>query len=148
VYGKGDVTMEFKSFKAFLLLFILTMLFVACSTPAELEGTWIGYEAGGPHRDWTLIIKRNQFELVCEDSNVWYRGNLELNNNCERNKMDLIISATASNTYNGITSFGIYEIEEDTLVLVAAEPGNSERPFSFDQTEASVAFVFERYNQE
>jgi uncharacterized protein (TIGR03067 family) len=140
--------MEFKSLKVFLLLFILTMPLVACSTPAELEGTWIGYEAKGPHRDWTLIIERNQFELVCEDSNMWYRGILELNNNCDRNKMDLIISATAAQTYKGTTSFGIYEIEEDTLVLVTAEPGNSKRPLSFDQTQESVAFVFERYNQE
>ena len=62
--------------------------------------------------------------------------------------MDLIIHATAVQTYNGTTSFGIYEIEADTLVLVASEPGNSERPFSFDQRQASVAFVFERYNQE
>jgi uncharacterized protein (TIGR03067 family) len=140
--------MEFKNYRVFLLLFMLTMMLVACSTPAELEGTWIGYQAGGPHRDWTLTIERNQFELVCEDANMWYRGNLELNNNCDRNKMDLIISATAAQTYIGTTSFGIYEIEADTLVLVAAEPGNSERPFSFEQTQETIAFVFERYNQE
>jgi uncharacterized protein (TIGR03067 family) len=146
--GKGDVTMEFKNYRVVFLLFMLTMLFVACSTPAELEGTWIGYATGGPLRDWILIIERNQFELVCEDANMWYRGRLELNNNCDRNKMDLIFSATAAQTYNGATSYGIYEIEADTLVLVAAEPGNAQRPFSFDQTQASIAFVFERYNQE
>ena len=140
--------MEFKNYRVFLLLFMLTMMLVACSTPAELEGTWIGYQAGGPHRDWTLTIERNQFELVCEDANMWYRGNLELNNNCDRNKMDLIISATAGQTYNGTTSFGIYEIKEDTLVLVTTEPGNSARPFSFDQTQETVAFVFERYKED
>ena len=88
------------------------------------------------------------FELICEDANMWYRGNLELNNNCDRNKMDLIISATATQRYKGTTSFGIYEIEADTLVLVAGEPGNFKRPFSFDQTQESVAFVFERYKED
>ena len=140
--------MEFKSCTLFLLLFMLTKLLVACSTPAELEGVWIGYEAGRPHLDWTLTIERNQFELICEDSNMWYRGNLKLNNNCNRNKMDLIISATALQTYNGTISFGIYAIEEDTLVLVAAEPGNSKRPFSFDQTEETAAYIFERYKED
>ena len=140
--------MKFEDCKTFLLLFMLCWLVVACSTPAELEGTWIGYEAGRPHQDWTLTIERNQFELVCEDSNLWYRGNLELNNNCDRNKMDLIMTATAVQPLKGTTSFGIYEIEADTLVLVAAEPGNSERPFSFDQTEETVAFVFERFKED
>ena len=140
--------MELKHCRGSLLFFMLTMLFVACSTPAELEGTWIGYETGGPQQDWTLIIERNQFELLREDLKMWYRGYIELNNNCDRNKMDLIIRTTAAQTYNGTTSFGIYEIEADTLVLVAAEPGNSQRPISFDQTQASIAFVFERYNDD
>jgi hypothetical protein len=70
------------------------------------------------------------------------------NNNCNRNKMDLIISAAAARIAKGTTSFGIYEIEEDTLVLAASEPGNSQRPFSFDQREASVAFVLERHTED
>jgi uncharacterized protein (TIGR03067 family) len=140
--------MKFKHCQMLLLLLMVVWLVVACSTPAELEGTWIGYQAGGHHRDWTLTIERNQFALVCENSNMWYRGSLELNNNCDRNKMDLIIHATATQTDKGTTSFGIYEIEADTLVLVASEPGSSERPFSFDQTQATFALVFERYRED
>ena len=75
-------------------------------------------------------IERNKFRLVCEDTRTWYKGSLELNNNCSRNKMDLRINTTAVQTYKGKTAFGIYEIEEDTLVLVAGEPGNTERPYS------------------
>ena len=140
--------MKFKYQEVFLLFFMMAFLLVACSTPVELEGTWIGYQASRPHRNWTLTIDRDQFELVCEDPHMWYRGNLKLNNNCDRHKMDLIIGATAAQINKGTASFGIYEIEADTLVLVVSEPGNSQRPSSFDQTQASVAFVFERFKQD
>ena len=140
--------MKLKNCKPFLLLFMTAWLVFACSTPLELEGTWIGYQAGGPNRDWTLTIEHNQFELVCKDLNMWFRGNLKLNNNCSRHKMDLIISASAARINKGTTSLGIYEIEADTLVIVASEPGNFQRPFSFDQTQTSVVFVFEKFNQD
>ena len=136
--------MNSNTLNLFLLLLMFIVLPVACSTPAELEGTWCGYEIGDPYRDWTLTIKRNQFVLVCENARMWYKGILKLNNNCKRKKMDLIISETPIENYNGKTSYGIYEIEKDSLLLVTAEPGNSHRPFSFDNTQDVIAFVFER----
>ena len=136
--------MKINKLYQFLLFLMLINLTVACSTPAELEGTWCGYEIGGPYRDWTLTIKRNQFALVCENARMWYKGILKLNNNCNRKKMDLIINDTPIDNYNGKTSFGIYEIKEGSLLLVTAEPGNSHRPFSFDKTQDVIAFVFER----
>ena len=126
----------------FILIFYISL--VACSTPAELEGTWIGYETGSPQQGWILTIERNQFTLICEDSSTWYKGHLRLNNNCSRNKMDLRIRATAVQAYNGKTSLGIYEIEDGSLILVATEPGKTQRPFSFDETEEFIAFVFEK----
>jgi len=136
--------MKSKRGKSFLFLFMLSMLWVACSTPTELEGTWSGYEIGGPQRDWTLTIERNQFALVCENASLWFKGSLKLNTNCNRKKMDLIINDTPVRSYNGKTSFGIYEIEDGSLILVTAEPGNTQRPFSFDETEEVSAFVFEK----
>jgi uncharacterized protein (TIGR03067 family) len=140
--------MKSKRDKLFLLLFMFIVLLVACGTPAELEGTWSGYEIGGPHRDWTLTIERNQFALVCENTSMWYKGSLKLNNNCNRNKMDLIISDTPVRSYNEKTSFGIYKIEDGSLILVTAEPGNMQRPFSFDETEEVIAFVFEKSKED
>ena len=136
--------MGFRRCKLFLLLFMLIKFLVACSTPAELEGTWIGYEIGSPQQNWTMTIERNQFRLVCEYTVRWYKGNLLLNNNCSRKKMDLRISATVAQNYHGKTSLAIYEIEDDSLILVTAEPGNMQRPFSFDETQAFIAYVFEK----
>jgi uncharacterized protein (TIGR03067 family) len=123
---------------------MLNLFLVACSTPAEFEGTWIGYQVGDPLLDWTLTIRRNQFNMTCEDFSMWYRGHFKLNNNCPRNKVDLEINDTIEPAYNGKTSFGIYKIEEDTLVLVTSKPGNEARPFSFNETAETVAFVFEK----
>ena len=136
--------MKSKRVNQFLLLCMLLMLPVACNTPAVLEGTWSGYEIGSSHRDWTLTIERNQFALVCENAGMWFRGNLRLNTNCNRKKMDLLISDSPIPAYNGKTFFGIYEIEDEYLILVTAEPGNSHRPFAFDETEDVLAFVFEK----
>jgi uncharacterized protein (TIGR03067 family) len=140
--------MGLKSCRLFFLLFMLNMLLVACSTPAELEGTWIGYEMGDPHRDWTLSIQRNQFTLVREDSGMWYTGHLELNNNCVLNKMDLEISDMPFQMYIGKTWLGIYQVEEDVLTLVAGEPGDDVRPWSFNETRDTVAFVFEKSKED
>ena len=128
----------------FLLLSMLVMLPGACNTPVVLEGTWSGYEIGSPRRDCTLTIERNQFALVCESAGMWFRGNLRLNTNCNRKKMDLLISDSPISAYNGKTSLGIYEIEDESLILVTAEPGNSQRPFTIDETEDVLAFVFEK----
>ena len=132
----------------FLLLLMLINLAVACSTPAELEGTWCGYEIGGPQRDWILTIRQNQFELVCENTRMWFKGRLKLNTNCTRKKMDLIINDTPIRDYCGKTSFGIYEIDAGSLLLVTAEPGDTLRPFSFDKARDAIAFVFEKSSQD
>ena len=47
--------MKLKSYNIFIILFIVTLLFGACSNCPELEGTWIGYADGKPPADWTLI---------------------------------------------------------------------------------------------
>ena len=125
---------------------MLLMLAIACNTPAVLEGTWSGYEIGRSNRDWTLTIEHNHFALVCENGSMWFKGSLRLNTNCNRKKMDLLISDSPIQVYNGKTTLGIYEIENDSLILVTAEPGNRHRPFSLEDTEGVLAFVFEKGN--
>ena len=123
---------------------MLLMLAIACNTPAVLEGTWSGYEIGSSYRDWTLTIEHNKFALVCENGSMWFKGGLRLNANCNRKKIDLLISDSPIQVYNGKMSFGIYEIEDDSLILVTAEPGNTHRPFSLEETVGVLAFVFEK----
>ena len=134
--------MHSKRFGIFWVVAFLLMFLNACSCRSELEGSWIGCEVRSPPIDWTLTIKGNQFSLVREDLNLWYRGLLRLNQNCRLKKIDLEIMDTAVQASNGMTSLGIYEVDGDTLTIIATEPGDHLRPLSFDEPGKSIEFYF------
>jgi len=138
--------MQSKGFIIFLALAFLLMFLNSCNRRSELEGTWIGCEVRKPLIDWTLTIKGNQFSLVREDLNVWYKGLLRLNKNCRLKKIDLRVINTAVPISNGKTSLGIYEVDGDTLTIVTTEPGDHLRPFSFDEPGKYSEFFFTRKN--
>jgi len=134
--------MRSKGFRFFFVLISLLLLLNSCNRQSELEGTWVGCEVRKPLIDWTLTIKGNQFSLVREDLNVWYKGFLRLNKNCRLKKIDLEVINTALQRSNGKTSLGIYEVDGDTLTIIATEPGDHLRPLSFDEPCKSSEFYF------
>jgi uncharacterized protein (TIGR03067 family) len=138
---KGD-TMHSKSFSIFWVFAFLLMFLNACNRRSELEGSWVGCEVRRPLIDWTLTIRGNHFSLVREDLNLWYKGFLRLNKNCRLKKIDLEVMDTAVQTSNGKTSLGIYEVDGDTLTIIATEPGDHLRPLSFDEPGKSTEFYF------
>jgi uncharacterized protein (TIGR03067 family) len=128
----------------FIILFIVTLLFGACSPCYELEGRWVGYADGKPPADWILTIQGDYYNLIREDSTTWYRGQIKLNNNCVLKKIDFEISDTSVQPHYGKTLLGIYKIEEDTLTIVTSEPGGQLRPRSFEEYEKAVVYIFAR----
>jgi uncharacterized protein (TIGR03067 family) len=134
--------MKFNILSSIVILFMLVMLFSGCGFQTELEGSWVGCEVRRPLIDWTLTIKGNQFSLVREDLNLWYKGFLRLNRNCRLKKIDLEVIDTAEQLSNGKTSLGIYEVDGDTLTILATEPGDHLRPLSFDEPGKSAEFYF------
>ena len=138
--------MRSKGFRFFFVLIFLLLFLSSCNRRSELEGSWVGCEVRRPLIDWTLTIKGNQFSLVCEDLNVWYKGFLRLNKNCRLKKIDLEVKNTAVQISNGKTSLGIYEVDGDTLTIIATEPGDHLRPLSFDEPGKSSEFFFTKKN--
>ena len=134
--------MHSERFGIFWVVAFLLMFLNACNCRSELEGSWIGCEVRSPPIDWTLTIKGNQFSLVREDLNLWYRGLLRLNQNCRLKKIDLEVMDSAVQASNGMTSLGIYEVDGDTLTIIATEPGDHLRPLSFDEPGKSIEFYF------
>jgi uncharacterized protein (TIGR03067 family) len=134
--------MRSKGFSFIFLLTFLLLFLISCNRPLELEGSWVGCEVRRPLIDWTLTIKGNQFSLVNEDLSVWYKGLLKLNNNCRLKKIDLEVADTAVQIFNGKTSLGIYEVDGDTLTIIATDPGDHLRPLSFDEPGKSSQFYF------
>jgi uncharacterized protein (TIGR03067 family) len=134
--------MRSKSFSFIFILIVLLLFLSSCNRRSELEGSWVGFEVRRPLIDWTLTIKGNQFSLVREDLNVWYKGFLSLNKNCRLKKIDLEVIDTAVPVSNGKTSLGIYEVDGDTLTIIATDPGDHLRPLSFDEPCRSSEFFF------
>jgi uncharacterized protein (TIGR03067 family) len=134
--------MQSKGFSFFFVLIFLSLFLSSCNRRSELEGSWVGCEVRRPIIDWTLTIKGNQFSLVREDLNVWYKGFLRLNKNCRLKKIDLEVIDTAEQISNGKTSLGIYEVDGDTLTIIATEPGDHLRPLSFDEPGKFSEFFF------
>jgi len=134
--------MKSKRFVIILILSMLPLILNSCNYRTELEGAWVGCEIRKPLIDWTLTIKGNQFSLVCEDLNLWYKGFLRLNKNCRLKKIDLEVIDTAVQISNGKTSLGIYEVDGDTLTIIATDPGDHLRPLSFDEPGKSSEFFF------
>ena len=54
---------------------------------------------------------------------MWNKAFLKLNKNCRLKNIDLEIVDTARQRSNGKSSLGIYEVDADTLTLIASEPG-------------------------
>lgn len=134
--------MHFKGIRFLFVLVFLSLFLISCNRPSDLEGSWIGCEIHRPILDWTLTIAGNQFSLVREDLNEWYKGFLKLNKNCRLKKIDLEVVDTAEQRSNGKTSLGIYEVYGETLTIIANKPGEPLRPQSFDEPGQSLEFYF------
>jgi len=134
--------MHSKCFSFLFVLMLLLLILSSCNCQTELEGSWVGCEVRRPLIDWTLTIKDNHFSLVREDFNLWYNGFLKLNKNCRLKKIDLEVVDTAEQPSNGKTRLGIYEVDGDTLTIIATDPGDHLRPLSFDEPCKSSEFYF------
>lgn len=137
--------MKSKRFGIVSILVMLAIILGSCNRRSELEGSWIGCEVHRPLLDWTLTITGNQFSLVREDLKMWYKGFLKLNKNCRLKKIDLEVIDATVRMSNGKTLFGIYEVDGDTLTLIATDPGDHLRPLSFDDPGKSNEFYFAKY---
>ena len=66
--------------------------------------------------------------------------------NCRLKKIDLEIIDAVAQISCGKTSLGIYEVDGDTLTIIATDPGDHLRPLSFDEPCKSSEFFFTRKN--
>jgi len=138
--------MHSKAFSFLFVLIFLSLLLTSCNRRTELEGSWVGCEVRRPLFDWTLTVTGNQFSLVREDLNEWYKGFLRLIKNCRLKKIDLEVIDTAVRISSGKTLFGIYEVDENTLTIIATAPSDHLRPVSFDEPGKSNEFYFTKNN--
>ncbi len=141
---KKGGAMNFRVGNSILIICFCLTIFSSCNRQTELEGPWIGCEIRKPLLDWTLTIQGNQFYLIREDFDRWYKGRFRLNSNCVLKEIDLQINDAHTPSLNGKAILGIYEINSNTLTVVMGQPGKPARPYSPDESRGIVIFNFVR----
>ena len=136
--------MKFRVCNSILIICFCATIFSSCNRLTDLEGPWTGCEIRKPLIDWTLTIQGNQFSLIREDFDRWYKGRFRLNNNCVLKKIDLQINDAHAPSQNGKTILGIYEISNNALTVVEGQPGKPARPISLDEPGSAAVFNFDR----
>lgn len=103
---------------------------------AKLEGTWVGPEV--EHRDqgdWTFTFSGNLATANLPTGESYYKGTVTINSETDPKQVDFAIEECFIQDFVGKTTLGIYQFEENKLILAACEPGTSQRPASFENNE-------------
>jgi len=108
-------------------------------TGSELEGTWVGADAGGYGGQWTFVISKGKVEVKGPESE-YYAGTMKLNNKTNPKQLDFKIEKCSLPEYVGETALSIYKLEGNKLTLAASEPGSIYRPTFFDSTGGVMLF--------
>ena len=109
----------------------------------ELEGTWVGSDAGGYGDEWTFVISSGKVEIKGPNSE-FYSGTITLNNKTNPKQTEFKIEKCSMPEYVGETSLSIYKLEGSKLTLAASEPGSMDRPAFFDSTGGVMLFSLNR----
>lgn len=113
----------------------------------EIEGTWRGHTLADT-TTFTIIFAGNNFSYSLGSSTAmaaFYAGTFSTDTASNPKKMDaLITQCSLMPQYVGKTSLSIYKISNDTLTYAANEPGNPQRPASFQMDTATVVFIFKK----
>ena len=113
------------------------------SPGADFEGTWVGIEQGRDAGGWTWTFADGQADVVGPGEEA-YKGTYTVDATTEPAQVDFTITECAREEYVGLTSLGIYKIEQGKLMLAAAEPGSSERAFAFELGGGGRFWVLEK----
>jgi uncharacterized protein (TIGR03067 family) len=122
------------------VLFIGFFFFGVClnqaSITSELEGTW-----KDTHQGWSFEFSGNDIKITAPSPQMCIEGTFTLDPSADPKEIDIKINKAGSPQFQGLTSLGIYKIEDIVLTLVLAEPGNNTRPQTFSSGGGAMVFV-------
>ncbi len=108
-----------------------------------LVGTWVGTEATTTGVVWTFTITATDAEVEMATVPA-YKGTYTADASSNPKRLTITITDSATSTYVGKTSNGIYKIEGSTLTFAGNEPGNSARPADFTPGGDAAVFTLNR----
>lgn len=96
------------------------------SVTSELEGTW-----KDPHQGWSFEFSGNNVKITAPSPQMCMEGTFTIDQKADPKKIDIKVEKAGVPKYQGLTSLGIYKIDNILLTLAFAEPGNTTRPQEF-----------------
>jgi RNA polymerase sigma factor (sigma-70 family) len=109
---------------------------------AELQGTWVGQETGGPPGQCRLTITGETMKFQGAFPQEWYSAKLSLIRNTTPKRAAALITDCSLPLYKNQTANAIYKVEGNTLTLAGNEPGNADVPTAFERSAANRTRVF------
>ncbi|AQT68113.1 Planctomycetes uncharacterized domain protein [Anaerohalosphaera lusitana] len=113
------------------------------STMDRLQGTWVGTVVGYDG-EVKMTFAEGSADFQADLGGISYKGSVVINEDATPAQADYTIDECKFEQYIGKTSLGIFQFEDDTLVLAANEPGKTERPTEFQPMNGTQVFEFKR----
>ena len=128
-------------------LVITTVLMSGCSSSDDapvsdrekLQGTWVGKELGR-EGEVRIIFSGDTIDFKGASPQEWYKGTGVLHEELTPKQGDFTITECPMPDYVGKLTKAIYKIEENTLTLAGSEPGDENRPSSFEPSGGARVF--------
>jgi uncharacterized protein (TIGR03067 family) len=108
-----------------------------------LVGTWVGTEATSGSTVWTFTITSTDAEVKMSTVAA-YKGTYTADASSNPKQITITITDSATSTYVGKASNGIYKIEGTTMTFAGNEPGNSARPADFSPGGLAMVFTLSK----
>ena len=100
----------------------------AAKDQKALQGTWM-FTTGD--KDGTLTFAGNKFTAVMGDET--FKGTFKIDPSKKPAAIDMAVAKGPK--FEGMTSLGIYKLEDGKLTWCANEPGRTDRPKEFSETQ-------------
>jgi uncharacterized protein (TIGR03067 family) len=109
----------------------------------ELEGFWNMSEItpAGTNQWGYMRVHSNIMNSTKLDSMEWYEGSYTIDSISNPKLLDYLISRDYSHSGQGKTSFGIYKINGDSLLLAKNPPGSGTRPVNYIPDNITRVFI-------
>jgi len=130
-----------------VVLVLATVLMSGCTSSEDapvsdretLQGTWVGTEIG-QEGEARMIFSGDTIDFKGAHPQEWYKGTAVLHETSTPKQADFTISECPMPNYVGKLSKAIYTLEGNIFTIAGSEPGDENRPNSFDPSGATRVF--------
>ena len=125
-------------------LFILGLIILCASLTraaekSELEGSWTNQ-----HQGWTFVLEGDKISIKSPNPQLWVEGTFTSDPEADPKEIDVSIEKSGMPQYVGLTSLGLYKIENDVLTFALGEPGKQQRPDEFSSDSGAMIIVLSK----